>query len=192
MSFELLPLNLASLEAFKEDMQEAFQKGAMNEFVVPGTVILPREDINKSILTRGAFAYRAVDDGKMVGGAIVIINKKTRRNRLDFLYVKYEEQNHGFGKKIWEALERLYPDTKVWETCTPYFEKRNLHFYINRCGFRAVEYVIPSQKDPAISDNMNYFFRLEKEMKPFAVHNSIKNLYGRSRPYVQAQMSLFN
>ncbi len=27
-----------------------------------------------------------------------------------------------------EFGERLYPETKVWETCTPYFETRNIHF----------------------------------------------------------------
>lgn len=25
-------------------------------------------------------------------------------------------------------------------TCTPYFEKRNIHFYVNKCGFYIVEY----------------------------------------------------
>ena len=30
--------------------------------------------------------------------------------------------------------------TKIWETVTPYFEKRNIHFYVNRCGFKIVEF----------------------------------------------------
>ena len=30
----------------------------------------------------------------------------------------------------------MHPETKVWETCTPYFEKRNIHFYVNKCGFQ--------------------------------------------------------
>lgn len=194
-NFKLLPLNLDSLETFKKDMQEAFQKGAMNESFAPDTIILPREDINKALLTQGTFAYRAVVDGKLIGGAIVIINKRTRHNRLEFLYVKYEEQNKGFGKKIWKAIEKLYPDTKVWETCTPYFEKRNLHFYINQCGFHAVEFVNPPLKDPDISDNMNYFFRLEKEMNPPALYNGIKirtekELYNRNRAYIQIQPNI--
>ena len=194
-NFKLLPLDLASLETFKKDMQEAFQKGAMNESIAPDTIILPREDINKAILTQGAFAYRAVVDGKMVGGAIVIINKRTRHNHLHFLYVKYDVQNKGIGKKIWKEIENLYPDTKVWETCTPYFEKRNLHFYINQCGFHAVDFVNPPQKDPSISENMNYFFRLEKEMNPPVLYNSIKirtekEFYNRNRAYIQMQPNL--
>ena len=40
----------------------------------------------------------------------------------------------------WQAVEALHPETAVWETCTPYFEKRNIHFYVNKCGFHAVEF----------------------------------------------------
>lgn len=29
---------------------------------------------------------------------------------------------------------------KIWETLTPYFETRNIHFYVNRCGFHIVEF----------------------------------------------------
>lgn len=44
---------------------------------------------------------------------------------------------------IWNEIETLYPDTKIWETYTPYFEKRNIHFYVNKCGFRVVEFFNP-------------------------------------------------
>ena len=37
-------------------------------------------------------------------------------------------------------MEVLHPETKVWETFTPYFEKRNIHFYLNKCGFKIVEF----------------------------------------------------
>ena len=39
----------------------------------------------------------------------------------------------------------------VWETVTPYFEQRNIHFYVNRCGFHIVEFFNkyhPDQNDP--------------------------------------------
>ena len=45
------------------------------------------------------------------------------------------------GQAAWRAVERLHPEVRVWETCTPYFEKRNIHFYVNRCGFRIVKFV---------------------------------------------------
>ena len=36
----------------------------------------------------------------------------------------------------------------VWETVTPYFEKRNIHFYVNRCGFHIVEFFNKYHPDP--------------------------------------------
>ena len=78
----------------------------------------------------------------------------------------------------WEEIEKKYPDTKVWETHTPYFEKRNIHFYVNKCGFKIVEFYNPHHPEPDMDENeedgmtqdqkdrgMDCFFRFEKEMK---------------------------
>ena len=131
MDLLLLPVEEKDLKEFKRDMQEAFQKGAASEFDDLNVEILPDSDIEKSLSAKGSAAYKALCNGKTVGGAIVVINEKTQHNHLDFLYVKYGTQSKGIGQKIWSAIEKLYPDTKVWETCTLYFEKRNIHFYIN-------------------------------------------------------------
>lgn len=167
MDFELSPLTEADMPQFKRDMQEAFQKGAAQEFSDTDEEILPEKDIAESLSKKGAAAYKAVVNGEMLGGAIVVIDTVTGHNHLDFLYVKYGTQSKGIGQRIWNEIEKLYPDTKVWETCTPYFEKRNIHFYINRLGFHAVEFFNPRHKDPTIPDDMiggDYFFRFEKSM----------------------------
>ena len=57
----------------------------------------------------------------------------------------------------------MHPEVTVWETVTPYFEKRNIHFYVNRCGFHIVEYFnehhcAPDDKDGELFD----MFRFEK------------------------------
>lgn len=167
MDFELSPLTEADMPQFKRDMQEAFQKGAAQEFSDTDEEILPEKDIDESLSKKGAAAYKAVVNGEMLGGAIVVIDTVTGHNHLDFLYVKYGTQSKGIGQRMWNEIEKLYPDTKVWETCTPYFEKRNIHFYINRLGFHAVEFFNPRHKDPTIPDDMiggDYFFRFEKSM----------------------------
>lgn len=104
----------------------------------------------------------------MLGGVIIVIDETTQHNHLDFLYVKYGTQNKGIGQKIWKEVERLYSKTKVWETCTPYLEKRNINFYVNRLGFHVVEFFNPRHRYPNILDDMiggDYFFRFEKVMK---------------------------
>lgn len=70
-------------------------------------------------------------------------------------------------------MEKLHPEVKVWETVTPYFEKRNIHFYVNRCGFHIVEFFTPHHPDPNApdqpadggSDGLDEMFRFEKVME---------------------------
>ena len=140
MSFQLLLLDQKHLTQFKKDMQESFQQGAVDEFSDVNTEILPEKDIDNSLSANGSFAYEALLDGELVGGAIVVINNETQHNHLDFLYVKKGNYSKGLGQLIWNAIEKLYPYTKVWETHTPYFENRNIHIYVNNSGFHIVEY----------------------------------------------------
>ncbi|MCT2534801.1 hypothetical protein NC661_04320 [Aquibacillus koreensis] len=86
MDFKLLPLCTEDLKQFKRDMQEAFQKGAESEFEDLNEGILPETDINQSLIKKGAIAYKAVVDGQMVGGAIIVVDETTQHNEL---YVKY-------------------------------------------------------------------------------------------------------
>ncbi len=172
MDFKLVIVSEADLPNYKRDMQEAFQKGAEAEFSDLDAEVLPEKDIDRSLNTKGAIAYKAVVDDEIIGGAIVVINDETKHNHLDFLYVKYGTQSSGGGRSIWNEIEKLHPDTDVWETATPYFEKRNIHFYVNRCGFHIVEFYNPQNKDPNSSVNMpdedifgaDYFFRFEKKI----------------------------
>ncbi len=150
MGLELLPVQREDLAQYKSDMQEAFLLGAFEGDypMEDDEVILPEEDIDRSLSAKGAIAYKAVQDGEMLGGAIVVIDAKKQSGHLDFLYVKHGAQSKGIGKFMWFEIERLHPDIRVWETCTPYFEKRNLHFYVNVCRFHVVDFWNERHPDP--------------------------------------------
>lgn len=170
MNFKLLPLENEDLKEFKEDLQEAFQKGFEDKFGKTNEVIIPEKDIDESLNTKGSVVYKAVVDGKIVGGAVVVIDDNTQHNHLDLLFVKYGTQSKGIGKKIWFEIEKLHPDTKVWETCTPYFERRNIHFYVNVCGFNIVEFFnekhpMPDTPEDFIGDGNEGMFKFEKYIK---------------------------
>ncbi len=158
---------------FISEIQEAFQKTYVEEFGEFEKTILPIRDIEESFETEGSEAYLVEIDGIRIGGVIIGIDDKTGYNSLHLLYVKPDLQNAGNGFKIWKSIEELHPETKIWETHTPYYDKRNIHFYVNRCGFKIVEFFNPKHKDPhQTSDTTgniplenNYFFRFEKEMK---------------------------
>ena len=172
----LTPLTDDDLEQFVLDNQRAFKYGAMEEFGLRDDhyeedgEIISRETILRSI--REGAAYRIREDGRIAGGIVLRIDEKTRHNHLDLLFVSPDAHSKGIGFAAWKEAERLYPDTKVWETCTPYFETRNIHFYVNKCGFRIVEFFNshhPDPHDPETGEEENYeagggMFRFEKQM----------------------------
>ena len=59
----------------------------------------------------------------------------------------------GIGFAAWCEVEQLHPEVNVCETVTPYFEKRNIHFYVNRCGFHIVEFYNSHHPDPKDPDD---------------------------------------
>ena len=143
---KLVPLEQSDREQFILDNQWAFKHGALVEFgerdnhINDDGEIISRKTIEKCIDAKDAETYRIVLDGKNVGGVILTINKETNINELDILFVSPEAHSMGVGYGAWLAIEELHPETKIWKTCTPYFEKRNIHFYVNKCGFKIDEF----------------------------------------------------
>ena len=147
---QLIRLSEEHTIAFKEEMQEAFEHGFKSHCHENADAdddsnqwqVLPDKDFYQSLEAEGAEAYEAVsENGQRLGGAIITANGNM--GELAFLYVKVDVQSKGIGQSIWKAIETMHPEIEVWETCTPYFDCRNIHFYINRCGFHAVEFLRP-------------------------------------------------
>lgn len=137
-------------EQFILDNQEAFNFGALEEFgqrdnhFEEDEQIISRDTIEQSI--DSGEAYRIMLEGKKVGGVIVRVEDEKRD--LEILFTSPKVHSKGIGYAAWCEIEKLYPKVKVWETVTPYFETRNIHFYVNRCGFHIVEFYNRFHKDP--------------------------------------------
>ena len=159
---ELIKLRDDDKYEFKKLMQEAFQYGYESVYGVDKEQVLPDKDIDDDLKKKNSFAYEMIDNGEIVGGVIVTINKNNH-NYLDFLFVKVGIQSKGIGKKIWEEIEKLYPETKVWGTCTPYFDKRNIHFYVNKLKFKIVKY----ENEPESEEKRDEMFLDEGGMFEF-------------------------
>ena len=172
----LSPLEQSDRERFIRDNQEAFNYGAMEEFGMrddhfeEDDQIISRETIERSIDC--GEAYRIMRDGKPVGGVIIRVDGE--KGDLEILFVTPKAHSKGIGYAAWCEVEKLHPEVIVWETVTPYFEKRNIHFYVNRCGFHIVEFYNSHHPDPNAPDTEREepddqfpdgMFRFEKRMK---------------------------
>ena len=179
----LAPLEAEDREQFILDNQWAFKYGAMMEFgerddhIDDDGEIISRRTIESSIDDEQCETYRILLDGERVGGVILKINKETHHNHLEILFVSPEAHSKGIGYGAWQAVEALHPETRIWKTCTPCFEKRNIHFYVNKCGFHIVEFFHEFHVDPNCPEEDEYeeghdeegpdeMFRFLKVMKP--------------------------
>ena len=176
---ELSPLTVDDREQFILDNQWAFKYGALLEFgerddhIDTNGEIISRKTIESCIDDPSNETYRIIVDGKKVGGVILKIDPETHHNHLEILFTTPEEHSKGIGYGAWQAVEALHPETIVWETCTPYFEKRNIHFYVNKCGFQIdqfwCEYFTPEHEkefedEPKDSEGPDEMFRFIKIM----------------------------
>lgn len=172
-TISLEPLRAEDKNQFILDNQEAFRYGATEEFGLRDEhfeedgEIISRATIEKAIID--GEAYRIICDGEASGGAVVRVEGD--KGDLELLFVSSRAHSKGIGYAAWCEIERMYPQVRVWETVTPYFEKRNIHFYVNRCGFHIVEFFNSHHPDPnapnAQADNLmnDGMFRFKKVMR---------------------------
>lgn len=178
---QLVPLEMSDRESFIRDNQEAFNYGALEEFgrrddhFEEDGEIISRDTIIQAI--EAGSAYRIMQNGKPVGG--VVIRTEYDRGELELLFVSPAVHSRGIGYAAWCAVEAMHPEVTVWETVTPYFEKRNIHFYVNRCGFHIVEFYNGHHRDPNEEDGeMSEMFAFQKLLPstPESVREQIKRI----------------
>jgi hypothetical protein len=161
----------SELEKFKTDLQAAFKVSAEKEFGNTRDELIPSDDdIEESFRSAGAIVYHVLANNVIAGGAIVSVDEATQQNKLLLFFISTSQHNRGIGHKAWKAIEEKHTKTKSWETVTPYFEKRNIHFYVNKCSFKIVEFYNKYNHDPnhwpvTDSDEEDEMFKFEKFME---------------------------
>ena len=162
----------ADFPAFKRDLQAAFALAVVEEMgELPDGPIPSDEELDESLKAPNAVVLHILKDGARVGGVVLSINRESQANSLDLLFITVGNHGQGIGKAAWSAIEARFPETRTWETATPYFEKRNIHFYVNVCGFHIVEYHNERHPDPHMPSPTDLpddggMFRFLKTMPP--------------------------
>ncbi len=160
------PLIAENREWFITSLQQAFRQAFQNQ-LEKNEEIITRQEIESCMQSEQAECLQIESNGKPVGGAVVTIAPQTQHNALELFFVHAAEHGKGIGKQAWKLIEQRYPQTKIWETHTPYFEKRNIHFYL-KCGFKIVEFYHDRHTMPDSHEHvpqLDEMFRFEKEMQ---------------------------
>lgn len=169
--------NLSLIEAdgkdasdFKDKMRESFYAAAEATFGdLAGGHIPPEGDVDEAFASKDTDIYYITLDGERIGGAVV---KECGGGRfmLELFFICRGRCGKGLGFIAWKEIERLYPEAEVWELFTPYFERRNINFYVNKCGFHIVEFFNERHPWPHAEYGRQCcadgFFRFEKVMNP--------------------------
>jgi hypothetical protein len=167
----IVPAEPADFPRFKRELQAAFAVAVPRERgEVPNEPIPSDADLDAALAASNVAVLHILRDDRRVGGAVVTINRETQANTLDLLFIAVGRHGQGLGRAAWSAIEAMFPETRSWETVTPYFEKRNIHFYVNVCGFQIVEYFHDRHPDPHHSSPTGLpedggMFRFVKEMR---------------------------
>lgn len=180
-NIRLVSISSDDKEQFILDNQRAFKYGAQEEFGMrddrteEGEEVISRKTIERSMNGEHAETYRIVRDGNVVGGLILQIDHQQAKGDLEILFVNPEAHSKGIGQTAWKIIEAMHPEIRVWETMTPYFEKRNIHFYVNRLGFHIVEFWNKYHHGPAVPEDIEENWSEDDEMFVFRKHMDSSN-----------------
>ncbi len=152
--------NLIQLSSIIKEAFELTMTGCPEE--AKGISLPTGEDL-LSGLKSGMQLWKILNDGTLVGGAMISVSPE-RVGHLELLFISGSAEGKGIGLQAWNEIEKAYPDIHIWETMTPCFQKRNIHFYVNKCGFHIVAY--HNKWNPIIengkpSDDEMFAFRKE-------------------------------
>lgn len=172
MNLNLKKIELSEIDFFQQKMLESFRCGVLERFGdADAAPVPPENDLQRSMLDENADLWAILLDGVPAGAAVIVKDNAIGKYSLDLLFIFKEFMNQRLGFKSWQLIESAYPEARVWETHTPYFERRNIHFYVNKCGFKIVEFFNEAHREEhdltaEFKDiNTSGFFRFEKVMK---------------------------
>lgn len=171
----LVPINKEDRSQFILDCQESFRYGSLEEFgernvhLDKDGEVMPRHSIEAVLDSPTAESYHIVQEGKRMGGLVIDLDAANRKGELTLLFTNADTHSKGVGYAAWCEVERMHSEIKIWETLTPYFETRNIHFYVNRCGFHIVEFFCERHPyegpDAEDANELGGAFRFQKIME---------------------------
>ena len=171
MDIAIRKIEFNELELFRREMKKSFEQGILDRFGdISFAPIPPENEVDEAVKDTSCDVFIITADHIPAGGTI-IKKEENKKYSLDLLFIFREFHNKKIGSAAWQAIEEYYQDAELWETHTPYFDRRNIHFYVNKCNFKIVEFYCEAHREEhdlteEFKDkNSSGFFRFKKKMK---------------------------
>lgn len=81
-------------------------------------------------------AYKIVLDKQIIGGLFLIPIEENKMRFEDFV-IDPKYQGNGYGYKVMQLIEEMYPDIMEWQLSTPVFSIGNQHLY-TKFGYKEI------------------------------------------------------
>ena len=132
MDIAIRKIEFNELELFRREMKKSFEQGILDRFGdISFAPIPPENEVDEAVKDTSCDVFIITADHIPAGGTI-IKKEENKKYSLDLLFIFREFHNKKIGSAAWQAIEEYYPDAELWETHTPYFDRRNIHFYVNK------------------------------------------------------------
>ena len=171
MNIGLRKLEPHESDLFRREMKSSFLQSISERFGAHDAAPIPPEnEVDEALKDADYDIFIIIADGLPAGGTI-IKKEDNGKYSLELFFVFKAFINKKIGSAAWQIIEKHYSDAKIWETHTPYFDRRNIHFYVNKCGFKITEFYCEYHREEHnltkdFKDiNTSGFFRFEKRLQ---------------------------
>ena len=135
MGLELLQASTADALTITGISRRAFHSdvevGSKEKTGPPGYMSVPFH----TKMARSNHLFKLLDDGLIVGGAVLFLDKETLN--IGRIFIAPENQRKGYGEFMMREIEALYPAVKEFTLDTPIWNIRTNTFY-TKIGYTEV------------------------------------------------------
>ncbi len=165
---KLVTATVDDLAGLKVELIKSFGKFCVGTFGLDGVDLIPPPYLLDESFKRDDQTLYIINSESKRIGATLLTDIAEDVTLVDLLFLA-PNQEKGIGTRVWQTIEKSRPKTKLWKLLTPYIERRNINFYINKCGFKITEYFNEYHKGEIMEEynttqcDYGGFFLFEKE-----------------------------
>ena len=138
MNIQVVPPT--KMNSFIADMAEAYQLAYEYRFGEITSNCISERTVKYVLSKCRCLSFEVVEKEKRLGGIILSLVHNGKRARIFLMFTQPELQNRGVATFLWNELREFMPGVKTWTAGAPYFAVPAIHFLVNKCYFKIIQF----------------------------------------------------